>query len=152
MPKPKTIELYGVSGTGPTIREAKADAGRKIERLTRERTYAYAHRGHALFVYPTTEGACYTIISPKADGPVHCCACCADVADAIKGGIRHLLDYDRPVGDVDMPSWVPSAYVAEFVDDFTRRDRFYAAYREAINAGETDVQAHETASRAMWAA
>lgn len=141
-----TVNYFGVSGTGRTVKEAKLDAGRKIEQSLSHRPRVYRHKALSLFVWADPAGGSYTITDGQDDksGRHLCSASEGSFDDATQKGIRHLLSYNRPVGDYEIPSWADS-YAQGLVAEWARSDRFQVAYKEAIAAGKTDTEAHYAA-------
>lgn len=146
-----TVEYFGATGTGSTVKEAKADAGRKIERMANATTRVFRFGQYSLVVWPTVHGADYTIISPDdADGRRSFCSCHADMDDATQYGMIHMLTNAREPGSMAIPEWALSYIDAKRVrEEWSRNDRFQDAYRRAKENGWNDQQCHEMACNAM---
>ena len=92
-----TIDYFGFSGSGPTVKEAKQDAGRKIQALHADTWTPVIRewRGFAILVYRNLNGWEYTFISHPGEPlriPAGCSCGFHDRADAVKSAERHIAD------------------------------------------------------------
>lgn len=92
-----TVDYFGFSGTGRTVKDAKLDAGRKIEKLSRElKSPRLIHwRGHAAVVFRDSFGWNYGFLKhPDTDFYEHIGGSCGhdDERAAIDACKRHIAD------------------------------------------------------------
>lgn len=139
MAKQITLDYYGVEGTGRTVTEAKRDAGERIKRIVRHLSpRIYSWRGYSVVISPNEHGAQYTLIHPDSDGSVHSCSLCADMDDATKSAVKHMLSVARQVGDMTMPEWIDADLAAQLEREWRDNDAFQVAYRYAEAYEESD--------------
>ena len=136
-----TVDYFGVSGTGRTVKEAKLDAGRKIESAISKSPKVYSYRGRSVFIYYRPGGAAYVIVHPDSEGESLCSSTCS-TDDAERSALHHLLQIARKEGEYECPSWVPREYRKEFVRDWRHNDGFQRAYRKAREMGLADTARH----------
>lgn len=130
------IDYFGVPGEGRTVKEAKQDAGRKIEQIVQNLSpRIYSHRGHSVVIYRTTEGEAYDLIHPDSEGCRHSTSFGGDVEES---AIAHLLQITRQAGEFDIPDWVPNEMHPRLTSDWKSNDAFQRAYRAAEGAGEAN--------------
>ena len=90
-----TLEYMGIEGTGRTLRDAKADAARKVRGLVAAVTHPEIHilGGYTIVAWMTGENECaYTFTHPgDADGKqYHCCMFGGTIKDAVESGKKHV--------------------------------------------------------------
>lgn len=141
------VTYFGVEGSGRTIKEAKQDAGRVIERLVaNHRPEVYQHRSNTLIVYHTATGGEYMMVDAAGEGPRYCCHAMVSFDDARICGLRHMLTNARQVGQYEVPGWVRGIIgrtpTEQMIEDWRSNDGFQLAYRHAqasgIGEGESD--------------
>jgi hypothetical protein len=94
MSKTIRITYYGMDGEGPTVREAKADAGKKLERLVRDvesgpQIYCFGRR--TAIIARTRYSWSYRLIEnnkPMGGG----CTGFENFADAQRSALSHMAD------------------------------------------------------------
>ena len=147
-----TVDYFGVSGTGRTVKQAKEDAGSKIRRVVKHVSpRVWTWRGWSVVVYVTPEGEGYMLIHPDDDGRKHCCSFGSDCEQS---AVKHMLSNARNgEGDFELPEWLPNSVVGkDLIAEWKRNDKFQAAYRAARETGIPDHECHEVACSAMWSA
>ena len=141
------IEYFGMPGSGPTLKEARADAGRKLERAMKEtyRPRVIRFCDHLAIVWREPDnGWRYGRVGEDGE---------------LQGSIGSPETLDQAVAraqyDQAQLAWSPEAddeEVLGFIEDLTSRgelrrwvewQRRYDAYRKA---GKGDVEAHEAAT------
>lgn len=109
-PKEKTASLFGVQGTGPTVREAKAQAGSKLHALTSHafEPVVVSHPNYREFAMVFRSGVSsfsYRIFYPAATPPnagrVYGCSIYDTEQAAIISCRRHLAQVACAVNDDD---------------------------------------------------
>jgi len=158
------LEYFGMPGEGPTVKEAKADAGRKIEAAFAEGPgkggyYAplvLSHRGKLLVAsrHPL-RGWGYRLDSDLFEKCYqefsHCSGGFASFSECREAAVRHLADLTRIEGETDSPLFDA---LPERNRDEVRRDMQYRwgrndvaneRYRLAIANGYNANDAHDYA-------
>ena len=144
-----TLEYFGFTGTGATLKDAKIDAGRKIDAL-HVGTWEPAileWRGVAALVYRDLNGWSYRFIQTPDEStphmPIGSSSCGDDRRDALQWAQRHVADYAWTATDPveDWPEWLRETDRAEI-----RERRYWQIAYKALKAeGKTDNEAHQEA-------
>ena len=150
-----TLDYFGSSGTGATVKEAKLDAGRKIEALHSGTWTPVIRewRGYAVLIHRNLNGWEYCFIQHPGE-PLHIppgCSCgFHDRADAVKSAERHIADVGWTCADPleAFPVWFGTDANREHTN--LRREiidgrKWQLQMRHLVNAGIPD----ETARRAI---
>ena len=151
-----TVEYFGVTGTGKTVREAKLDAGRKIEKCFSDgitpilvRHEKYPVMGLIYQYRPGNWG--YSIIHGSqtfCGHPISAVCCNEDQAGAISRCRAHLAQWAFHPAD-------PEQTGLEFLTDPASRKNhirwiaWQRDYRRLIMAGNDDRFAHANAQHNM---
>jgi hypothetical protein len=158
MSKKITIEYFGFEGTGSTVKEAKQDAGRKIEALHigSWTPVLVTWRGHTALLTRDTHGWTKRFLQHDGD-PLKIGQGSQgfgnDWAGALHSTQRHIVQLGWNVGDpIDIfPDW--------FTDPRDRKEaieyrQWQLNYRELRDRGLSDVDAHRYAGypREHWPA
>jgi hypothetical protein len=155
MSKQIAIDHYGVSGRGRTIKEAKADAGRRIqEMLTGDYSpHVVTYRGFATLVYREPfSGWCTRNIADE-DGmrggtTGGSCHGYADQYEAMKAARMSVAQLSWTEDDGLLPpNFLPEREAREFV----AWARFQIEYRRLRAEGVPEVDCHRRACEAMAA-
>lgn len=148
-----TVQYYGVHGTGATVKEARANAGRKVQ-AAMERHYSptlVKWCGMLGIVLATPEGWTYTIVWPDTTDGTNSCPCIQgardDRAEVLRRMKRHMAD------NCTDAVTVRAFLIADdtgFVD-WQCKQRFVAAYKAARSQGMDEGAAHQYACAHMAA-
>jgi hypothetical protein len=147
-----TIKYYGIEGTGKNVTEAKRDAGSRIEKMLGGdyTPFLIRHGGYvALLTREPAYGWGYRLINDDEQGFIHCGSHVNNCGDPRKDFEEIRLHAYRHLAQL------AGHYTGLVLPDATKRelDRYYDwqdAYREVRDAGGTDEQARESASRSQW--
>ena len=144
-----TLQYYGVTGTGKTVKEAKQDAGRKIEKIVQgDYTLRVVRtKRHTAVIWNTPDGWVSRIITgpetqdinrvwPSAHHP-------EGVEEAMDRVSFHLCQLEWKPCDTEPALELPPAFKAEW-DSWVVFQRRYA---EARKKGMNDTEAHFYAVR-----
>lgn len=152
------LEYFGMPGSGATVKEAKVDAGTKLERFVTEDAtpVLLAHRGYLLCISRSRWGWGYRFwqfaeMKPRTDADL--CSCgFASRDSAVLAAVRHLADVTRNPGERDSELFSAlrndrerSHEIAAFADKAAKDDVFQARYREARSRGLSDIDCHNYA-------
>lgn len=158
-----SLDYFGMPGEGATVKEAKADAGRKIERLVDESgngLRVVAFRSSHAVVWRSKHGWSYALLShgddkrPKS-GSEYGCSSFDTVDEATISAARHIADLvwshgvndDRQFFSDALGEMLPARLVRPAdVRDLTDRAAWQRRYRAAKNKGHTDNECHHIAS------
>lgn len=143
-----TTEVYGFSGEGATLKEAKAaaqDAARTALSGSYEPRIVQQWGSLLIFWRTPKEGFGYQIFGeafqrtiPDHPTAIHSCVFTTqDEEAAWSSALSHFLNTCAPE-DCELPSWVPDAMAREV----RARWECHKRYREAIAAGLSDTIAH----------
>ena len=149
-----TMDYYGMSGTGKTVKEAKADAGAKVSAALRG-SYTpiiLTHRGYAVLVARSPQGWDYrTIYSPQdgiAEGRVWLGSNYETEEDATRSALNHLAQMGWAPGDgTNAPEFVKDKAAR---GEFSRWAEFQTRYARAKAAGLNDNEAHHYGCDALY--
>ena len=170
MPTKINLEYFGMPGSGATVKEAKLDAGRRIEEaLDGDYTPSLIHwrQFTVLLARDPKYGWGYRISHPgEIQERMYLNSRDGDRDECLKVLVMHIADIARPTGENPEDSLplfnILSGHIAkhnayrEFVDNCIRSDRFQLRYRHAKDVlGMTDVEAHDwagmnPANRERW--
>ena len=156
--KEKTAQVHGVTGRGPTVAEAKADARERIEQafigpyepiLIRCRAFAVLVWRHPL------NGWGYALVKPPGDKGLldtklfHNGGTRDTMTDAVQAARSHLaqLAWDTSLTDDECLAVLEPRQRAEFAS-WVRFQRCYAAWR--AQGGMPEQKMHENACRGIW--
>lgn len=148
MPK-ITLEYLGVEGTGRTVKEAKADAVRKIEQLLKadRSPYFMSFRGQHVIIWHTGTSYAYRQVNNEEDysrgkkiqwGT----QTCSDDISQVLGEIRQHLAQVCWDGVEEMS---PLLTEEREQRDFAQWQRFQIAYQDARAKGLSDTECHRYA-------
>ena len=153
---------YGMEGEGPNLKEARADAARKLEAaVTGYYTPAImTYRGYVIMAWREVEsGWWYTILTPdRMDTPVVAQQRGANsggqsAEDTIRAARRHLAQYIYDPRQPDATyGEALNAIDSHDLDgrrEFTRWAMWQSAYRTAANNGADDTAARIAADQAV---
>lgn len=173
MPTKQKQAWFGpIVGTGPTKPQALAAARETAVRMLNEIStgswpVVLLHRGHIGIAWRNLEGWSWTIVDntacidwPHADahGRINYCSRGGDLSrDAAEMDMRHALALMAWQWESDDPDDIPAILIhektrTEWPADRKRDVRFQRAYRDAVNAGIDEGQAHTIACIASWKA
>jgi hypothetical protein len=132
-----TVDYLGIQGSGKTIRDAKADAARKVAGFVEaaKSPLVYVESGHVMIAWQTgVNESAYTYVSPNTEnGPRHYCSMQAGSAyDALRAARRHVA---KNIGNASIAD--PSDR-AKVEIEISESRAFTAAYRHAEASGITD--------------
>lgn len=150
-----TLEYLGVEGTGKTVKEAKLEATRKIEKLLKadRSPHFLSFRGESIIVWHTGASYVYKMLDNAAD---------YSRGQKIQWGTQPLSDDIREVlaecrrhlaqicwdGVEDMS---PLLTEAKEQQQFTQWVRFQRAYQEARIQGKSETDCHQYACENSYA-
>lgn len=156
------LTYFGMDGQGATVKDAKADAGRKIESLLDDMSraphlYIMQADGWSALVTRSAHGWGYRIIAgpsePLKSGPIYMDANSGESDEALRSCARHLLQAAWVHDIADDAAWVAAHQErlpiacrradlrAELVSYFGwQRD-----YRRLRESGLSDAEAHAAA-------
>lgn len=145
-----TVDYLGVQGSGKTVKAAKADAARKVADFVASARSPLVRvmRGHVLIAWQTGVDACaYTYVSLGAEDGAHYYSCSqgGDIEDAMRAVRNHVASN---LGDASLADPRDQTSVAR---DIEYRNRFAALYREHIEAGKSEIEAHRLACNGIAA-
>lgn len=140
--RPKSTNYLGMEGKGPTLREAKADAMRKIEQaLGHDYTPAiFAAGDYRTIVWRTPFGVrTSTLRAEEPNGLVRCCGMTG--VDAFErecdAMALHVAQLAANVESQEIPACI--AGKPSLVNDYLSWIGFQRAFRAATKAGEEDA-------------
>lgn len=162
MPHSLSITYYGMTGTGSTVKEAKADAGARIKQALK-RSYnptLVTWRGKVAVIMPSIDGYGYRIYDQNEMPIVLRTSACTqgytDADDILRVLVFHLADITRVYLEPPECNW------PLFEDAFGQRDRekhwqeylrrcvvddrFQCRYKFAISKGMENGLAHNFAA------
>lgn len=150
------LTYYGIEGRGPTVREAKAAAGREIEQIVKRcesDPLLVRIRDQAIIVYPRTSGWTYALITDEAGlrtgaqgyrvNGVYSQGSFEEIRNA---GVKHLAqiawthDQDDAAFVQALP-WLEQRHHSDLQSYFAWQRR----YKAAKDAGKTDNEARDMA-------
>lgn len=148
------LEYCGIDGSGPTVREAKQDAARKLTALVndlrRTSPLIILIEGHAALVWRDANGWTYRLITDEngalRDGPQYGSSSSADDREATERSVRRHLAMNAWTHDKD-DAWLAA------IPGLTEADRrqigdwcaWQRRYKVARDAGKTDAEARDIA-------
>src|SRR5229473_3349469 len=148
-----TLEYFGFQGQGATVKEAKQDAGRKIEALHAGTFQPQLRewRGEAVLVYRTLTGWEYTFIQHQGGAlRTHGTAMGdGEFFNTLRSAERHLVGVAWNVGDplTDFPEWFHNE---EDRKDLISSREWQIAYRKFKDEGHEDNEAHRLATESRY--
>ena len=144
-----TINLTycGMNGSGPTVKEAKQDAARKIEAVLDGSYDPVVARLNGItgIAFRTPDGWKYTIVWADAKDGVNKNVCTITGGDGRHEVLKHLL---RHMDDNSSDPTVVAAFLGDDkagFSDWQGKQRFYAAYKAAREQGMNETDAHRYA-------
>lgn len=159
MAKEIRLTYYGVEGCGPTVREAKENAGAEIKRIIDRcdnDPLLVRLRDQAILIYPRTSGWTHSLITDdkgalrgtgngfRPHGPTGY----GSFEETRTAAIKHLahVAWEFGLNDADFVATVP------WLTDNDRKDllRYFAwqrRYKAAADSGHTPAECHDIASR-----
>lgn len=166
MSKQITMDYYGMSGTGATVKEAKADASRKLQAAMEGDYLPYLltlRDEMAIVARDPVSGWGYRLIHSDRK-PVTECWLNQGYGDSrdevMLNCARHLIDNVRQVGDTfdnspDLTAFIdalPGRKIATELrrwsaSDWARSDEFQTRYRQAVAMGLSSLDCHDYAGR-----
>jgi hypothetical protein len=148
------IDYYGVEGAGKTVKEAKLDAGRKIETMLKGDYVpeVIAFRGFVALLWREPYGWFSKLLTDYhtheiQTGRLNGCASHASRSQAL-AAIRMSLAQTAWTPDITplcLDILLPEQY-----SDFQAWARFQLKYRELKASGLTDIECHRQACEAMY--
>lgn len=146
------LEYFGMGGEGPTVREAKRDAGEKVESLVRElqSPFFYSHAGYTLCVYRMVQGWGYHIATPDHEGEQWggCNIGYGDKEEARRHGLVHLAQY--MIGHTPRNGLEVLGGNAADQEEHTRYILWQKCARAWARAGKRDDELHALACSGKW--
>jgi hypothetical protein len=150
-----TLEYFGFQGLGATIKEAKQDAGRKIEALHAGSwdPVLVSWRGETILIYRTLEGYYSRFLQHGGDPLKVSAGCQLHGNDDLKSAIRSVQNHVVQLG------WTFEDPIDLFPDFYTnesdRREaisyrEWQIAYRKFKGEGHTDNDAHRLATESRF--
>ncbi len=142
-----TLDYYGMTGTGKTLKAAKEDAGEKL-RAALKGDYSpviLAHRGNVVLVARSPSGWDFRTICDADTGPrpgtVHLCGSNYDTQEgALRDAAAHLAQMGWVVADgTESPEFIRDR---EQRANFERWATFQLRYAKAKATGCTDHESH----------
>jgi hypothetical protein len=148
------IEYYGVEGQGKNLKEAKRDAGAKIEKAL---TGSYgpqivSYRGYAILVFRKPEGWCTQIIADAdtgvREGAIYAGANHATEKEALKNAFEHLADlgWEENDGHV-LPYFLTDR---DSIATYKSKVEFWIRCKEARRIGIPEKDIHDWACKNPW--
>lgn len=153
-----TLNHYGITGSGPTVTEAKRDAGAQITQLVRDLEagpHIEVAAGHTIVATRDAHGWGYSIVWP--DGHIgRSGSGRADREETIRSARMHVADaaWTHEIG----ATMGDEAFLAQFKlspadkRDLMGRWQWQRAYRRAVDNGASDETARDVASGRLHAA
>lgn len=152
MPK-ITLEYYGVEGAGRTVKDARADAGRKIQAMLAGSytPHVVSYRAYAVLVFREPTSGWATMIIADEDGVRFSeggsCHGYEDQFEAMKAARMHVAQLGWAKADgLAAPALLPEREGAEFIS----WARFQLKYSELKASGLTETECHQQACNAMY--
>lgn len=155
MSKIVRIVYYGMEGEGPTLKEAKADAARKLQAFVKDtfQPAFFAGKTHLLAVIREQWGWTTRVIllaEASENGRIDTCASSgyADREDAIRHARSHLAQLEwRRDGSTDI-----SPYIVDKADaaDFAWWARWQRCYKAWADRGATEEEARNKANNSQF--
>jgi hypothetical protein len=145
------VTYYGMDGEGATMKEAKADAASKLEKIVSDTDWTprfYIDGSQRVLIYRELDGWHYSIVHTDTD---NLClqSACADKRDAIRRALRHLAQITwTPDRGLTVPDYVTEkADRADVKSDY----KFQLRYRAFAGAHPdwTSCQIHDAACN-IW--
>ncbi len=157
-----SLEYFGMPGCGATVKEAKLDAGRKIEAALTG-TYQPSiinWRGRTAIVYrDATNGWCYGTMD-TTEGVKQSYSTCHPSNNDDRLGVelsarKHLAQNGQQYGErtCELFAAVGGRMTRELEQaerEFAEYGTWQDAYRDAINAGKTDMEARDEANMVRY--
>lgn len=150
-----TLEYLGIEGTGRTVKEAKLDATRTIEKMLKvdRSPYFMSFRGQSVLIWHN--GTSYVSRMLDQDGDYsrgkkvsYCTSHCSDnISDVLAENRRHLAQICWD-GQEEMS---PLLTEAREQRDFAQWVRFQRAYKDAREKGLRDMDCHKYACEHSYA-
>jgi hypothetical protein len=150
-----TLEYFGFQGQGATVKEAKQDAGRKIEALHHGtwEPVVVTWRGETILIYRTLDGWISRFLQHKGE-PLKVSSGCQchgndDVKEVIRSVQRHVVQLGWTFED-------PIDHFPDFcTNEADRREaidyrKWQLAYRKFKDEGHDDNEAHRLASESRY--
>jgi hypothetical protein len=150
-----TLEYFGFQGQGATVKEAKQDAGRKIDALHQGtwEPVIVTWRGETVLIHRTLEGWLSRFLQHKDEPLKVSTGCQFHGTDDLKAVIRSVQSHVVQLG------WTFEDPIDLFPDFFTneadRREaisyrQWQIAYRKFKAEGHSDNDAHRLASESRF--
>ena len=142
------LTYFGATGTGPTVKEAKQDAGRKLENVMNESAApiligSLSRPYSAILFFEPQFGWSYKTLTPDTqEGRLYGgTGRTGSFKEAEQMAKRHLADLLQDVSLIDIND-------TDGIFDWERKEHFRQAYADARTRGYSDVEAHSMAATA----
>ena len=155
MSKKITIEYFGMTGEGSTVKEAKLAAGAKIEKLVKAdfSPIAVQHGGHTAFMWREVYGWNYAILKPGENwnSGFSCSSYGNDKGECEKAMRRGLAQYLINPGDRSS-----AEFSAQIIKDERDRKEHYNycewqfCYRAWRDLGKNDTECRDYAGKLQF--